>query len=328
MYYKDENTNFDFFVAKTIRDEFHRTDPKNEIEDFFEYEWDPIIYNSTDKFYDFAKEGSDNFFNAWEEIGAEMPIKEVLGYDKGIAMDSILEYNAKNYTEGCETINEVIEKAEKDIEKYVLEKIPYLKKNEESNYTFDGSKEEFSKNWKEIETLTKYRDASITIEKPEEVKKILDYLKARVSNYNFDGLKINSPKENLEYKFIAQAPNIRIQIEPKNSFTLENPKKINECFEKCSKSFLFTSDLILEYKDKLNNIKYESTPDNFIITCKNSIKEKLPELKEISKKMEKPIFIKEIAEGKIKTKTEIKNGEITDIQQKENKQENKNTKIR
>ena len=257
-----------------------------------------------------------------------MPIKEVLGYDKGIAMDSILEYNAKNYTEGCETINEVIEKAEKYIEKYVLEKIPYLKKNEENNYTFDGSKEEFSKNWKEIETLTKYRDASITIEKPEEVKKILDYLKSRVSNYNFDGLKINSPKENLEYKFIAQAPNVRIQIEPKNSFTLENPKKINECFEKCSKSFLFTSDLILEYKDKLNNIKYESTPDNFIITCKNSIKEKLPELKEISKKMEKPIFIKEIAEGKIKTKTEIKNGEITDIQQKENKQENKNTKIR
>ena len=44
--------------------------------------------------------------------------------------------------------------------------------------------------------------------------------------------------------------------------------------------------------------------------------------------MEKKIFFKEIAEGKIKTKTEIKNGEITDIQQKENKQENKNTKIR
>lgn len=327
MYYRDENTDFDFFVAKTVKEEFKRTDPETSIEDFFENEWSPIIYNPTDKFYDFAKEGSDNFFNAWEELASEMPIKEVAGYDKGYAMEAVLEYNAKNYTENCKTINEAIEKAEKDIEKYVLNKIPYLKKNAENNYTFDGTKEEFSKNWKEIETLTKYRDVSITIERPEETKRILDYIKSRVSNYNFNKIKINVPDEYIEYKFVAQAPNIRLTIEPINGYTLENPQQIKECFAECSKNFLFTSDLILEYKDSINNTKYEMTDSNFIVTVNSDINKNIPELKDLSKNLDRPVFVKEVSEGKVKSKIEIKNGKVTDKQLKEHKQENK-TKTR
>ena len=69
------------------------------------------------------------------------------------------------------------------------------------------------------------------------------------------------------------------------------------------------------------------TDSNFIVTANSDIDKKIPELKELSKTLDRPVFVKEVAEGKVKSKIEIKNGKVTDKQLKEQKQENK-TKTR
>ena len=211
-------TDFDFFVAKHIKEHFKEYDNDFSVPEVMEY-LNPIIEYPTKTFYQFAAEGSEKFIDAWENVAEELNSEDLRKYDRSEALTAILIHEGNNYVEDRNEVSHVIEQAEEDILKYACERLPIYKDEIYDNVIiFEGDTETYIKNKELIRELFS-GTYEMKIKSPEHLHNIVEEIYKDNENHK-------APKSIISF---PSKENIGLQFKPRNTikFLTEAGKEMN-----------------------------------------------------------------------------------------------------
>lgn len=283
-------TDFDFFVAKETKEHFKQYDDNYSVLEVLEY-LDPIIEYPTNKFYEFAAEGSETFIDAWEEVAPYFNKEYLEKFDRSDAMTEILKVQMANYVEDRNEVSHVISQAEEDMLKYAYERLPIQQDETYDNLIiFDGDAKSYRKN-KELISEVFSGTYEMKIKSPEHFHNILKEIYKDNQAYKAPKSIISfSSKENIGLKF--KGGNQISFLTEKNKEM--NPQRTATIFN-IVRSMLRedqVKEAIFEYTNPKTGIKITETGDEVIIdNPKNAEFKKIDELG-IKSMLEKEITVK------------------------------------
>ena len=283
-------TDFDFFVAKETKEHFKQYDDNYSVLEVLEY-LDPIIEYPTNKFYEFAAEGSETFIDAWEEVAPYFNKEYLEKFDRSDAMTEILKVQMANYVEDRNEVSHVIEQAEEDMLKYAYERLPIQQDETYDNLIiFDGDAKSYRKN-KELISEVFSGTYEMKIKSPEHFHNILKEIYKDNQAYKAPKSIISfSSKENIGLKFkggnqVSFSTEKNKEMNPQRTATIFNI--VRSMLDKTQ-----AEEAIFEYTNPKTGIKITETGDEVIIdNPKNAEFKKIDELG-IKSMLEKEITVK------------------------------------
>lgn len=270
-------TEFDFFIAKETKEHFKQYDDNYSVLEVLEY-LDPIIEYPTNKFYEFAAEGSETFIDLWEKVAPYFNKEYLEKFDRGDAMTEILKVEMTNYVEDRNEVSHVISQAEEDMLKYAIERLPIHQDETYRNlFIFDGDAKSYREN-KELISEVFSGTYEMKIESPEHFHNILKEIYKDNQAYKAPKSIISfSSKENIGLIFkggnlIKFSTEKNKEMNPQRTATIFNI--IRSMLDKTQ-----AEEAIFEYTNPKTGIKITETGDEVIIgNPKNAEFKKIDEL--------------------------------------------------
>lgn len=293
---KDYIYEYDYFVAQNIKKEFQKADADETVEDIMDY-FNPIIYSSNEKYDNFEFESSPNFERAWRNTVCMLKIEET--FNKENVLKMCLWNSANDYVSDCNSVNEVLTKAENDVKDYVLGHTALTSNPDNKNqFYFFGNGTAYLKDKKLLNELFDERKYEIKLSPYLEDSK--DFLK---EVYN-DFLNHESPvakfiipmEQELEIQFKHpqyagdNCEHIILTVEQGKGLSgLEAIEKFDDINNILSKKSVPMS---FQYFNNETGVRVIETPDKVIYNRPNEKENiKLVDLDKINRKTKKPVEI-------------------------------------
>jgi hypothetical protein len=293
---KDYIYEYDYFVAQNIKKEFQKADADETVEDIMDY-FNPIIYSSNEKYANFVFESSPNFERAWRNTVCMLKIEET--FNKENVLKMCLWNSANDYVSDCNSVNEVLTKAENDVKDYVLGHTALTSNPDNKNqFYFFGNGTAYLKDKKLLNELFDERKYEIKLSPYLEDSK--DFLKEVYNdflNHESPVAKFIIPMEQelgIQFKHPQYAgdncEHIILTVEQGKGLSgLEAIEKFDDINNILSKKSVPMS---FQYFNNETGVRVIETPDKVIYNRPNEKENiKLVDLDKINRKTKKPVEI-------------------------------------
>ena len=293
---KDYIYEYDYFVAQNIKKEFQKADVDETVEDIMDY-FNPIIYSSNEKYHNFEFESSPNFERAWRNTVCMLKIEET--FNKENVLKMCLWNSANDYVSDCNSVNEVLTKAENDVKDYVLGHTALTSNPDNKNqFYFFGNGTAYLKDKKLLNELFDERKYEIKLSPYLEDSK--DFLKEVYNdflNHESPVAKFIIPMEQelgIQFKHPQYAgdncEHIILTVEQGKGLSgLEAIEKFDDINNILSKKSVPMS---FQYFNNETGVRVIETPDKVIYNRPNEKENiKLVDLDKINRKTKKPVEI-------------------------------------
>lgn len=293
---KDYIYEYDYFVAQNIKKEFQKADADETVEDIMDY-FNPIIYSSNEKYHNFEFESSPNFERAWRNTVCMLKIEETFNNENVLKM--CLWHSANDYVSDCNSVNEVLTKAENDVKDYVLGHTALTSNPDNKNqFYFFGNGTTYLKDKKLLNELFDKRKYEIKLSPYlEDSKDFLKEVYHDFLNHESPVAKFIIPMEQelgIQFKHPQYAgdncEHIILTVEQGKGLSgleaIEKFADINNILSKKSVPMSY------QYFNNETGVRVVETPDKVIYNRPNEKENiKLVDLDKINRKTKKPVEI-------------------------------------